>query len=78
MKRFYATLLAAALMLSCGAHAQAGDLGLTKEPKPATAVTARANEAVYSQLDFSDKQEAEFAQRGLMDAPEPPCPRPPG
>jgi alkyl sulfatase BDS1-like metallo-beta-lactamase superfamily hydrolase len=38
-------------------------------PKPATAATKAANEALRSQLDFNDKQDFEDAQRGLIDAP---------
>lgn len=38
--------------------------------KPATDFTAKANAAVYDELDFDDKQEYEFATRGLIDAPE--------
>lgn len=33
-------------------------------------VYGTANAAVYDELDFSDKQEYEFAVRGLIDAPE--------
>ena len=36
----------------------------------ASAITAQKNEAVYKLLDFSDTQEAEFARRGLIAAPE--------
>lgn len=43
---------------------------LTVEKKDATAWTAKKNAAVYQQLDFHDKREAEFARRGLMAAPE--------
>ena len=46
------------------------ELGLTAEVKPATDFTAKANAAVYDELDFDDKQEYEFATRGLIDAPE--------
>lgn len=46
------------------------DLGLTAEQKPASEYTAKLNADVYSELDFSDKREAEFAVRGLIDAPE--------
>ena len=45
-------------------------LGLTAEVKPATDFTSKANAAVYDALDFDDKQEYEFATRGLIDAPE--------
>lgn len=44
--------------------------GLTREPKPASEYTAQANAELYSLLDFDDKQEAEFAVRGLIDAPQ--------
>lgn len=46
------------------------DLGLNDEVKPATDHTAKSNAAVYGELDFDDKQEQEFATRGLIDAPE--------
>ena len=37
--------------------AEKADLGLTAEVKPATDFTAKANAAVYDELDFDDKQE---------------------
>ena len=79
MKRIAAMLLASVLLLSCVGCAQDGrkepgaeeaDLGLTAEVKPATDFTAKANAAVYDELDFDDKREYEFATRGLIDAPE--------
>ena len=79
MKRIAAMLLTSVLLLSCVGCAQDGlkepgaektDLGLTAEVKPATDFTAKANTAVYDELDFDDKQEYEFATRGLIDAPE--------
>ena len=79
MKRIVAMLLTSVLLLSCVGCAQDGrkepgaekaDLGLTAEVKPATDFTAKANAAVYDELDFDDKQEYEFAIRGLIDAPE--------
>ena len=79
MKRIAAILLTSVLLLSCVGCAQDGreepgaekaDLGLTAEVKPATEFTAAANAAVYDQLDFNDRQEYEFATRGLIDAPE--------
>ena len=45
-------------------------LNLTAVPKPATEYTRQANAQVYALLDFNDKQEFEFAQRGLLAAPE--------
>jgi len=46
------------------------ELGLNGETKPATEQTIEINSAVYSMLDFEDTQEAEFAVKGLIDAPE--------
>ena len=65
--------------MPCGGCAQDGrkepgaektDFGLTAEVKPATDFTSKANAAVYDGLDFYDKQEYEFATRGLINAPE--------
>lgn len=44
--------------------------GMTADVKPATFFTAKANASVYGELDFGDRQEHEFATRGLIDAPE--------
>lgn len=76
MKRIFSVLLVVALLLSSTVSiavpkgGTSPNLGLTKEPKPATEYTARANAKMYSLLDFDDKREAEFALRGLIDAPE--------
>ncbi len=40
------------------------------EAAPASSYTAEANQKVYSQLDFSDETEREFAERGLIEAPK--------
>ena len=69
MKRWIAMLLAAAMIFSY-ALAETSSLCLNAEVKPATEYTAQANAAVYDELDFSDRQEHEFATRGLIDAPE--------
>ena len=69
MKRLLTLLLAAAMLFSC-ALAETSSLGLNAEVKAATEYTAQANAAVYDELDFSDRQEHEFATRGLIDAPE--------
>ena len=37
---------------------------------PASPYTEAANQQVYSQLDFSDEREKEFAERGLIEAPK--------
>ena len=46
------------------------ELGLNAESKAASSYTVEINSALYSLLDFSDTREAEFATRGLIDAPE--------
>ena len=46
------------------------ELGLNSEAKEASSYTVEVNSALYSLLDFSDTQEAEFATRGLIDAPK--------
>ncbi len=43
---------------------------LNAEVKDATDITIAANAEVYELLDFSDETEREFAERGLIDAPE--------
>jgi alkyl sulfatase BDS1-like metallo-beta-lactamase superfamily hydrolase len=48
----------------------AEELGLTIETKVATENTIKINSALYTQLDFADTQEAAFATKGLIDAPE--------
>ncbi len=45
-------------------------LELTKDPKPPEQSTKQANDSVYALLDFTDKQELEFAQKGLIKAPK--------
>ena len=69
MKRWMTIFLAASMLFSC-AMAETDGIHLNSEVKPATEYTARANAAVYDELDFEDKQEYEFAVRGLIDAPE--------
>lgn len=46
------------------------ELELNTESKDASTYTVEVNSALYSVLDFADTQEAEFAARGLIDAPE--------
>ena len=72
MKKLTANLLAMMLLLAstCCAESLTDELGLTTEPKPATAYTAEVNSAVYSMLDFADTSEYDNAVRGLIDAPE--------
>ena len=75
MRHILSLLLANLLLCACmpGVLAEAdllGELGLNAQSKPASEHTAVINSAVYSQLDFGDTQEAEFAVRGLIAAPE--------
>ena len=72
MKHIFSVLIAATLLISCTSCTpeKNGKTDLNKEPKPASKYTAQMNSAVYSLLDFDDKQESEFAVRGLIDAPE--------
>ncbi|MBQ4316709.1 MAG: MBL fold metallo-hydrolase [Clostridia bacterium] len=46
------------------------ELGLTTDSKEASEYTVSVNSALYSSLDFENTQEAEFAVKGLIDAPE--------
>ena len=56
--------------ISCGNQDMVSKLGLTDNIKNATPETAAINAAVYDTLDFEDNQEAEFAAKGLITAPE--------
>ena len=53
MKRWMTIFLAASMLFSC-AMAENDGLHLNSEVKPATEYTARANAAVYDELDFED------------------------
>ncbi len=72
MKKLTTLLLAMVLLMASTACAESltDELGLSTEPKPATAYTAQVNSAVYSLLDFADTSEYDNAVRGLIDAPE--------
>ncbi len=61
-----------AALSGCGSEKTdlVAELGLTAEVKGAEKITAEVNSAIYSLLDFENTQEAEFAARGLIDAPE--------
>ncbi|MBE7043248.1 MAG: MBL fold metallo-hydrolase [Ruminococcaceae bacterium] len=68
MKKKITLLLCAAIMGTlCGCNET---MNLTAEVKEASKHTAALNFEVYHQLDFNDTQEAEFAVKGLIDAPE--------
>lgn len=53
-----------------GAAGSDADGALTPEAKPPTQQTLDANEQVYALLDFDNTQELDFAQRGLIAAPD--------
>ena len=55
-------------LVSCGESGT--DDPLTPEQKEATQITKENNEAVYTALDFGDKDEFACAQKGLIAAPE--------
>ena len=55
-------------LVSCGESGT--DEPLTPEQKEATQITKENNEAVYTALDFGDKDEFACAQKGLIAAPE--------
>ncbi len=64
------TLCLSLSFISCGSQDMVSKLGLTAEPKEATEKTTGINAAVYNTLDFENKQEAEFAAKGLIAAPK--------
>ena len=69
-----AILLAAAPCGAADMEAREGSGAAAEELPPdskgATEFTRQKNESVYSQLDFADRQETEFAQRGRIASPE--------
>ncbi len=77
MKKGIALLCLAGLLVSlaagCGAQTQTDEASgpaLNAQQKGATEITAQLNQEVYALLDFDDEQELEFAQRGLIAAPD--------
>ncbi|MCC2865419.1 alkyl/aryl-sulfatase [Hominibacterium faecale] len=67
-KRICMLVLTAVLAVSgasCGSQADLSDTS-----KEASATTKEANGQVYAALDFKDQQEKEFAEKGLIAAPE--------
>lgn len=63
-------VLLASLIMFCLVSCNGKNLNLSTEPKDASDYTVKINSAVYDLLNFDDKSEAEFATRGLIDAPE--------
>lgn len=70
MKRILAALLAVFTLLSLAACSSEGKDALNNEKKAATKITEELNAEVYRLLDFNDKQEGEFANRGFITAPD--------
>ncbi len=70
MKRILAALLAVFTLLSLAACSSEGKDALSNEKKAATKITEERNAEVYRLLDFNDKQESEFANRGFITAPD--------
>jgi len=64
------TLMLTAALVSVMVTACSGDLILDDTVKDANFHTIEANQAIYELLDFNDRQEFEFATRGLLAAPE--------
>ncbi|MDR0852745.1 MAG: hypothetical protein LBN34_00025 [Clostridiales Family XIII bacterium] len=67
-RKWLAIVLIATMLFaftSCDSGSQ-----LTGEQKDASADTEKTNEEVYALLDFDDKQEFEFAEKGLLAAPK--------
>lgn len=60
----FAVVLAASLCLTASAFVSLAQA--TEQPKPATAATRAANQAVLAELPFADRQDYENAQRGWM------------
>lgn len=61
------------LLVACSdkpAPKEPAPAALTATSKPATPATIAANKALADDLNFSDKQDFEDAQRGLIEAPE--------
>ena len=76
MKQYRTLIIACVLMVmstvfvvACYGKTSAAS-GLNGDKKGATDITAEKNQEVYSQLNFTDTQEQEFAERGLITAPD--------
>jgi len=68
--------LTALVLAACGPQASSpgqsssqGAQSSSTDPKPASVATIAANKALAENLNFSDKQDFEDAQKGLIDAP---------
>ncbi len=74
MKKIIVVLLSCIILLTMCSCGKSGDiiteLGLNKDTKDATEYTVKVNSALYSQLDFENTTEYDFAIKGLIDAPE--------
>ncbi len=71
MKKLLTIILAIAVIFQLSACKPKSDkTTLNNEAKSATKMTEDKNAQVYQLLDFNDKQEGEFAARGLIAAPD--------
>ena len=70
MKRVITAILAAFLFFSSVVCGQENISEFDVSPKEATQMTAQKNDEIYQLLDFNDTQEMEFANSGLIMAPE--------
>lgn len=74
MKKITVVLLSCVMLLTMCSCGKSGDitaeLGLNTDTKGATEYTVKVNSALYSQLDFENTTEYDFATKGLIDAPE--------
>lgn len=73
MKKWRIPVLAAVLACSltaCSMKSDGEETVLTPDAKGATDYTKKENEQVYALLDFEDERELEFAQKGLIAAPD--------
>ena len=67
---FMCFFLLMAILVSCPGSGKMEAFSHSDEIKSATQHTMEKNQAVYALLDFEDQQELEFAQRGLIAAPD--------
>ncbi len=74
MRKILVVLIACVMLFTMCSCSKNGDitteLGLNTQTKTATEYTVKVNSALYSQLDFENTTEYDFATKGLIDAPE--------
>lgn len=57
-------------LVMCGCQQKAAGTATSADIKAASEYTKEINDSVYEELDFSDEQELEFAEKGLITAPD--------